>query len=68
MENTINMTAVFNSLDTRKAKAEAVMAAYTPEQVAEASRIASLYDRCAATSLKHKEAIASILSTKGSKS
>ena len=65
MQNVVNMRAVFNSLDTRKAKAEAVLAAYTPEQVAEASRIASLYDRCNVTSLKHKEAIVSILSTKG---
>ena len=63
MENTVNMTTVFNSLDTRKAKAEAVIATYMPEQVAEASRIASLYDRCAVTSLKHREAIVSILST-----
>ena len=65
MQNTVNMRAVFNSLDTRKAKAEAVIATYTPEQVAEASRIASLYDRCDVTSLKHKEAIVFVLSTKG---
>jgi hypothetical protein len=65
MENTVNMRAVFNSLDTRKAKAEAIIATYTPEQVAEASRVASIYDRCDVTSLKHKEAIVYILSTKG---
>ena len=63
MENTVNMRAVFNSLDTRKAKAEAIIAAYTPEQVAEASRVASIYDRCDVTSLKHKESIVYILST-----
>jgi len=65
MENTVNMRAVFNSLDTRKANAEAIIATFTPEQVAEASRIASIYDRCDVTSLKHKESIVSILTTKG---
>ena len=52
---------MFNSLDARKAKAEAVIATFTTEQVTEASRIARLYDRCDVTSLKHKEAIADIL-------
>jgi hypothetical protein len=63
MENTVNMRAIFNAMDTRKAKAEAIIATFTPEQVAEASRIASIYDRCDVTSLKHKEAIVYILST-----
>lgn len=61
MNNTVNMNAVFNSLDTRKDQADAVIAQYTSEQVAEASRIAHLYDRCAVTSLKHKEDIVEIL-------
>lgn len=61
MNNTVNMNAVFNSLDTRKAQAEAVIAQYTSEQVAEASRIAHLYNRCDVTSLKHKEDIVAIL-------
>lgn len=61
MQDTVNMTAVFNSMDKRKAQAEAVIAQYTSEQVAEASRIAHLYDRCDATSLKHKEDIVGIL-------
>lgn len=64
MNNTVNMNAVFNSLDTRKAQAEAVIAQYTSEQVAEASRVAHLYDRCAVTSLKHKEDIVGILTRK----
>ena len=61
MNNTVNMSSVFNSLDTRKDQADAVIAQYTSEQVAEASRIALLYDRCAVTSLKHKEDIVEIL-------
>lgn len=61
MNNTFNMIQVFNSLDTRKAQAEAVIAQYTSEQVAEASRIAHLYNRCDVTSLKHKEDIVAIL-------
>lgn len=61
MNDTVNMNAVFNSMDTRKAQAEAVIAQHTPVQVAEASRIAHLYDRCDATSLKHKEDIVGIL-------
>lgn len=61
MQDTVNMVAVFNSMDTRKAQADSVIAQYTSEQVAEASRIAHLYDRCAVTSLKHKEDIVGIL-------
>lgn len=61
MNSTVNMIAVFNSIDTRKATAEAVIAEYTSEQVAEASRIAHLYDRCDVTSLKHKEDTVRIL-------
>ena len=64
MENTVNMRSVFNSLDARKAKAEAIIATYTADQVAEASRIARLYDSCDTTSLKHKEAVVNILTTK----
>lgn len=59
--NTINMNEVFSTLDTRKAQAESIIAKHTPAQVAEASRIASLYDRCDPSSLKHKEDIAAIL-------
>ena len=65
MQNIVNMRSVFNSLDTRIATAEAIIATYTPEQVAEASRIARLYDKCDTTSLKHKESIVKILTTKG---
>ena len=61
MNNTVNMFEVFNSMDKRKAQAEAVISQHTSEQVAEASRIAHLYDRCAVTSLKHKEDIVEIL-------
>lgn len=61
MNNTVNMIAVFNSMDARKGTAEAVIARYTSEQVAEASRIAHLYDRCDVTSLKHKEDTVRIL-------
>lgn len=61
MQDTVNMVQVFSSMDKRKAEAEAVIAKYTSEQVTEASRIAHLYDRCAVTSLKHKEDIVSIL-------
>lgn len=58
MQNTINMNQVFSSLDKRKAEAEAVIAQHTPEAVAQASRIALIYNRCDVTSLKHKEDIA----------
>ena len=61
MQDTVNMTQVFSSMDKRKAQAEAVIAQYTSEQVAEASRIAHLYDRCDASSLKHKEDTVRIL-------
>ena len=59
--NTVNMNAVFSSLDARKAQAEAIIAQYTPAQVTEASRIAHLYNHCDVTSLKHKEDIVAIL-------
>jgi hypothetical protein len=52
----INMHEVFSSADKRKAEAEAFIAMFTDEQVAEASRIASLY--CAAGSIRHKVLIA----------
>jgi hypothetical protein len=61
MQDTVNMVAVFNSMDKRKAQAEAVIAQYTEEQVAEASRIALLYSHSPVTSLHHKEGIVSIL-------
>lgn len=61
MNNTVNMIEVFSSMDKRKAQAEAVIAQYTNEQIAEASRIARLYDRCDVTSLKHKEDTVRIL-------
>jgi hypothetical protein len=53
----INMNTVFASLDARFAEADAFIAMFTAEQVAEASRIALLYNRCAVTSLSHKEGI-----------
>ena len=55
----INMNSVFASLDARKAEAEAFISMFSPEQVAEASRIASLY--ASAGSIKHKEAIVKAL-------
>ena len=61
MQDTVNMIQVFSSMDKRKAQAEAVIAQYTSEQVAEASRIAHLYDRCDVSSLKHKEDTVRIL-------
>lgn len=61
MQNTVNMTQVFNSMDTRFAEAKATIARYTAEQVAEASRVALIYNRCAVTSLKHLEDVARIL-------
>jgi len=61
MNDTVNMIEVFNSMDKRKVEAEAVIAQYTNEQVAEASRVALLYSRCNVTSLHHKEAVAGIL-------
>lgn len=50
---TININEVFDTLDARRAAAQAVIAQYTAEQVAEASRVALLYDRCETTSVKH---------------
>lgn len=61
MTNLINMREVFADCDARKAAAEATIAKYTPEQVAEASRIAQCYDRCDKTSIKHLTAVARIL-------
>jgi hypothetical protein len=61
MQDTVNMIEVFNSMDKRRAQAEAVIAQYTEEQVAEASRIALLYSHSPVTSLHHKEGIVSIL-------
>jgi hypothetical protein len=52
---TVNISEVFDSLDQRRAAALATIAKYTPEQAAEASRVARLYDRCAETSIKHAE-------------
>jgi len=55
----INMNTVFASLDARKAEAEEFISMFSPEQVAEASRVASLY--ASAGSIKHKEAIVKAL-------
>jgi hypothetical protein len=52
---TVNVNEVFDSLDQRRAAALATIAKYTPEQAAEASRVALMYDRCAVTSIKHAE-------------
>ena len=52
---TININEVFNALDARRVAAQAIVAQYTPAQVAEARRVALLYDRCATTSVKHAE-------------
>jgi hypothetical protein len=51
----INMNTVFASLDARKAEAEAFISMFSAEQIAEASRIASIYH--ATGSIKHKEAV-----------
>jgi hypothetical protein len=51
----IDTKEIFASLDARRAAAEATIAQYTPEQAAEASRVARLYDRCDPTSIKHAE-------------
>ena len=59
---TINMFQVFNSLDARFATAKETIARYTAEEVAEASRVALIYNRCDVTSLKHLEDVARILS------
>lgn len=53
MTDIINMTAVFSSLDSRKAEAQATIAKYSAADQAEASRIASVYDNCAKDSVKH---------------
>jgi hypothetical protein len=55
----INMNTVFASLDARKAEAEEFISMFSAEQVAEASRIASLY--ASAGSIKHKEAVVKAL-------
>lgn len=55
----INMNTVFASLDARKAEAEAFISMFSAEQVAEASRIASLY--AVTGSIKHKEAVVKAL-------
>jgi len=52
---TINMTAVFNSMDKRFADARATIAKYTDQQVEEASRLAWFLHRCDKTSLRHLE-------------
>lgn len=54
MTNTVNMSQVFNTIDAKRAAAEATIARYTVAQVAEASRVALIYDRCDTTSAKHK--------------
>lgn len=61
MQNTINMIEIFSSLDKRKAEADSFIAMFPCQQVQEASRIASIYDNCDKSSLKHKEAIVKIL-------
>ena len=61
MNHTVNMNEVFNSIDARKAQALATIAKYSPDDQAEASRVASLYDNCAKTSVKHLCDTASIL-------
>lgn len=61
MSNFINMREVFADCDARKAAAEATITQYTPEQVAEASRIGQCYDRCDKTSIKHLTNVARIL-------
>ena len=55
----INMNTVFASLDARKAEAEEFISKFNAEQVAEASRIASLY--ATVGSIKHKEAMVKAL-------
>jgi hypothetical protein len=55
----INMNTVFASLDARKAEAEEFISMFSAEQIAEASRIASLYH--VAGSIKHKETMVATL-------
>jgi len=61
MTDSINMTAVFNSLDSRKAQAQATIDKYSAADRIEASRIASVYDNCDKTSVKHLCDTAAIL-------
>lgn len=61
MSDFINMTAVFDSLDSCKAEAQATIFKYSAADRAEASRIASLYDNCAKDSVKHLLDTAAIL-------
>ena len=58
---TVNMNSIFNELDMRLAKAESIIQTYSVDQVSEASRIASIYNKCHKTSLKHKEDIVKFL-------
>lgn len=55
----INMNTVFASLDARKAEAEDFISMFSTEQIAEASRVASLY--ASAGSIKHKEIVVKTL-------
>lgn len=55
----INMNTVFASLDARKTEADSFISMFSAEQVAEASRIASLY--AVVGSIKHKEAMVKAL-------
>ena len=61
MNHTVNMSEVFNCIDARKVQALATIAKYNADDRAEASRIASLYDNCDKTSVKHLCDTASIL-------
>ena len=63
MTNTINMTAVFNTLDAKKAAAMETIAKYSESDRIEASRIAQIYDRCSKTSIKHFCNVARVLVT-----
>jgi len=63
MSNLINMTAVFESLDQRKADALKTISSYSEADRAEASRVALIYDRCPVDSIKHLCDVAERLSS-----
>ena len=58
MNTLINMNEIFNSMDTRRAAAEAFIARYSDEQVKEAHRVAKLYSGAHETSISGVEGCA----------
>lgn len=64
MNHTINVHEVFATLDNRKSDALATIAKYSEADQKDASRIAQVYDRCDATSIRHLVNTARILQSK----